>query len=46
MLRDSPIAKPLNHSGVCIIQRLDQCVLDAKDELQKPIRKVTAFLSN
>ncbi|CAE7553108.1 RE1, partial [Symbiodinium sp. CCMP2456] len=45
MLRESPIVKLLNHSGVRI-QRMDQCMLGATDELQRPVRKATAFLSN
>ena len=45
MLRDSPVAKLLNHAGVRI-QRMDQCMLGATDEQQRPIRKATALLSN
>ncbi|CAE7557756.1 RE2, partial [Symbiodinium sp. CCMP2456] len=45
MLRESPVAKLLNHSGIRI-QHIDQCMLGATDELQRPVRKATAFLSN
>ena len=45
MLRESPVAKLMNHAGVRI-QRMDQCILGAQDECQRPIKKTTAFLSN
>ena len=45
MLKDSPVAKLLNHPGVRA-PRLDQCMLGAVDEQQRPIRKATALLSN
>ena len=45
MLRDSPVSKLANHAGIRI-QRLGQCMLGAVDELQRPVRKATAFLSN
>ena len=45
MLRESPVAELINHAGVRI-QRMDQCMLGAQDECQRPIKKTTAFLSN
>ena len=45
MLKSSPVARLLDHPGVRIL-RLDQCMHGAQDELQRPIRKATAFLSN
>ena len=45
MFTDSPIARLFDHEGIHK-QRLDQCMLGAQDELQQPVRKATAFLSN